>query len=79
METKKICWVEDTVESFIWHGKQKEVTNDISLCPHGKSCIVDLFSFFFFGHTMAHGCSQARDPIQAAAATYATAEAMPDP
>ena len=35
--------------------------------------------FFFLATPMAYGRSQARDQIQAAAATYATAAAMPDP
>ena len=35
--------------------------------------------FPFFAAPMAHGSSWARDQMQVAPATHATAEAMPDP
>ena len=46
----------------------------------GLNLKISLFFFFFLpAAPTAHGSSQARDQIQAPAATYAAAAAVPDP
>ena len=41
--------------------------------------LIEAFFFFFLAAPLAHGSSQAKDQIRAAALTYSRASATPDP
>ena len=67
---------------YFVHDKTFMKTNFKKIHKRWKLFKIILFCLIFFSFSatlMAYGSSQARDRIWAAAMTYGTAEAMPDP